>query len=138
MTTILCIEDEAILREDIAEVLEDAGYDVKQALDGIEGLEMIRKHKPNLVLCDIKMPRMTGYELLKELRENYLLFAEMPFIFLSAVTDREQVLAGLKDGADAYLIKPIDFEMMLATVHASLRQIERIKQSHEQIYELDV
>ncbi len=138
MTTILCIEDEAMLREDIAEELEDAGYDVKQARDGIEGLEMIRKHKPNLVLCDIKMPRMTGYELLKELREKYLLFAEMPFIFLSAVTDREQVLAGLKDGADAYLIKPIDFEMMLATVHASLRQIERIKQSHEQIYELDV
>ena len=127
MTTILCIEDEAIHREDIAEVLEDAGYDVLQARDGREGLEMIRKHKPNLVLCDIIMPRMTGYELLKELREKHLLFPEMPFIFLSAVADREQVLAGLKEGAYAYLTKPIDFEMMLATVHASLRQIERIQ-----------
>ena len=137
MTTILCIEDEAILREDIAEVLEDAGYDVLQARDGREGLEMIRKHKPNLVLCDIIMPRMTGYELLKELREKYLQFTEMPFIFLSALADRELVLAGLEDGADAYVTKPIDLEMMLATVQASLRQIERIKKKHEQIHELD-
>ncbi len=131
MTTILCIEDEAALREDIAEELEDAGYEVYQAGDGQEGLELILKHEPDLVLCDITMPRKNGFELLIELREAYTKFAEMPFIFLTALSDRENVLAGLKTGADAYLTKPIDFEMMLTTVQASLRQMERIQKKHE-------
>ncbi len=138
MTTILCIEDEAALREDIAEELEDADYGVFQAGDGQEGLEMILKHKPDLVLCDITMPRKNGYELLKEVREKYMLFAEMPFIFLSALADKERVLAGLKTGADGYLTKPVDIEMLLTTVQTSLRQMERIKQKHEEVIELDV
>lgn len=138
MTTILCIEDEVSLREDIAEELEDAGYDVKQAGDGKEGLEMIQKYKPDLVLCDITMPRRNGYQLLKIIRKKYPLFAEMPFIFISALADRERVLAGLTNGADAYLTKPVDLELMLATVKASLRQMEHIKHKHEQVYELDI
>ncbi len=85
MITILCVEDEAGLREDIAEELEDAGYHIKQAGDGNEGLEMIQKYKPDLVLCDITMPRRNGYQLMKEIREKYPQFAEMPFIFLSAL-----------------------------------------------------
>ncbi len=129
MTTILCIEDEANLREDIAEELEDAGYDVKQAGDGNEGLEMIQKYKPDLVLCDITMPHRNGYQLLKEIRETYPLFAETPFIILSAIADKEQVLAGPKNGADAYLTKPIDFAILLTTVEASLRRMERTNRS---------
>ena len=129
MATILCIEDEVELRINIAEELEDAGYDVKQACDGNVGLQMILKHEPDLVLCDINMPRKNGYRVLKEIREQHdRIFARMPFIFLTALADKERVLAGLKDGADAYLTKPIDFEMMLATVQASLRQMDRIKQ----------
>lgn len=138
MTMILCIEDEARLRKNIAEELEDAGYDVRQAGDGREGLEMILEHKPDLVLCDITMPRQNGYELLKEVREKHLIFAEMPFIFLSALADRDRFLAGLKTGADAYLTKPIDFELLLQTVQASLRQMSRIKQKHEEFIVLDV
>ena len=138
MTMILCIEDEARLRKNIAEELEDAGYDVCQAGDGQEGLEMILNHKPDLVLCDITMPRKNGYELLKEVREKYMLFAEMPFIFLSALADKERILAGLKTGADAYLTKPINFEMLLQTVQANLRQMARIKQKHEEVIVLDM
>ncbi len=138
MTTLLCVEDEASLREDIAEELEDAGYDVKQASDGIEGLEMIQKYKPDLVLCDITMPRRNGCQLLKEIREKYPQVAEMPFIFLSALAEKELVQTGLKNGADAYLTKPIDFEILMTTVEASLRQMERMKQKHEQVYELDI
>ncbi len=137
MTTILCIEDEPELREDIAEELASAGYDVKQARDGHEGLQMIINYKPSLVLCDITMPRKNGYQLLKEIRENYSIFAEMPFIFVSALADRERILAGLSDGADAYLTKPIDYELLLATVKASLRQIDRIKDNQKQQYVLD-
>ncbi len=131
MTTILCIEDEAAIREDTAEVLEDVGYDVLQASDGQEGLELIFKHEPDLVLCDITMPVKNGYDLMKVIRETYTLYAEMPFIFLTALADREQVMTGLKYGADAYLTKPIDFEMLLLTVQASLRQMERIQHKHE-------
>ena len=66
----------------------------------------------------------------------YVLFAEMPFIFLSALGGREDVLVGLQKGADAYLVKPIDFELLLVTIHASLRQMERVKQMREKLYEL--
>ena len=136
MTTILCIDDEVQLREVIAEKLEDSGYDVMQARDGIEGLEMINRYEPDLVLCDISILRKNGYELLREIREKSPRFAEMPFIFLTSCADREQVLAGLKDGADAYLTKPIDFEMLMATVQAILRQVERIKEKNDKVYEL--
>ena len=138
MAMILCIEDEVELREIITEVLEEAGYDVCVANDGDKGLEMIHNHKPDLVLCDINMPQKDGYEVLKEIRDNHLIFADMPFIFLSALADKERVLAGLTTGADAYLTKPINYEMLLSTVQASLRQMARIQQKHEDVITLDM
>jgi DNA-binding response OmpR family regulator len=60
----------------------------------------------------------------------------MPFIFLTTLGGREYVLVGLQKGADAYLVKPIDFELLLVTIHASLRQMERVKQMREKLYEL--
>ena len=138
MAKILCIEDEVELREIITEVLEEAGYDVCVAGDGEKGLEMIHNHKPDLVLCDINMPQKDGYEVLKEIRDNHLILADMPFIFLSALADKERVLAGLTTGADAYLTKPINYEILLSTVQASLRQMARIKQKHEDVVMLDM
>ena len=138
MATILCIEDEVELREIITEVLEEAGYDVCVAGDGEKGLEMIHNLKPDLVLCDINMPQKDGYEVLKEIRDDNLILADMPFIFLSALADKERVLAGLTTGADAYLTKPINYEILLSTVQASLRQMARIKQKHEDVVMLDM
>ena len=127
MTTILCIEDEVVLREDIAEELEDAGYDVHQAGDGNEGLEMILKLEPDLVICDITMPHMNGHELVKTLRENHPQCADTPFIFLSALADRHDILEGLNLGADDYLTKPIDFDLLLGKIKSSHRQVERMQ-----------
>jgi len=132
MTKILCVEDEAFLREDIAEELEDSGYEVIQAGDGKEGLEQILEHRPDLVLSDITMPNMDGYELLRAVRTEHAEFAEMPFIFLSALSDRDHVLDGMRIGADDYLIKPIDFELMLVKVEASLRQSQRFIRKKEE------
>jgi DNA-binding response OmpR family regulator len=130
--TIVCIEDEADLREAIAEDLEDAGYKVVQAADGKAGLEAILDHQPDLVLSDIMMPLMNGYEVLRairvqELSDKYPKFAEMPFIFMSALSDRENVIEGIRLGADDYLPKPVDFDMLQAKIQARLRQIRKIQ-----------
>jgi len=138
MTTILCIEDESELRKDITEELEEAGYTVLQAVDGKEGLEMILAHKPDLVLCDITMPKMNGLQLLKEVRQNFPLLAEMPIILLSALADRQRVVEGLNEGADAYFTKPIDYELLLIRIQTSLRQMERIKHKNEKVLVLDI
>lgn len=131
MATILCIEDEADLREDIVEELEDAGYDVEQAGDGQMGLEIILKHKPDLVLSDITMPNMDGHALLKEVREKHDQMADMPIIFLSALADRAHIQEGLKLGADDFLTKPIDFELLVTKVDSHVRQVERMRASKE-------
>jgi len=128
MATILCIEDEDIIRDDISELIEMSGHTVLQACDGQEGLEMILQHQPDLVVSDITMPRKNGHELLQELRKNHSDFDHMPFIFLSALSDREDVLEGLEYGADDYLTKPIDFDMLERKIEASLRQVERLRQ----------
>jgi DNA-binding response OmpR family regulator len=125
--TILCIDDETLLREDIVEELEDEGYKVLQASDGHEGLKQILSHRPDLVICDITMPRKNGYELLKEVRGEHGISAEMPFIFLSALADKEHMVAGLKLGADNYMTKPVDFDMLRVKVKACLRQVDRIR-----------
>ena len=132
MTTILYIEDEALLREDIVEELEDNGYDVLQAADGHDGLEVILKHEPDLVVCDIAMPRKDGHQLLKEIRAQNEKFNRMPFIFLSSLGEREHVIAGLKQGADDYLTKPVDFDLLLVVVDNALGRVKRIlKQGNE-------
>ncbi len=124
---ILCIDDEPDLREDVVEELRDAGFETIEAGDGKAGLDAIMSHKPDLVLCDITMPVMDGHDLLRELRAKHPELAELPFIFLSALADRDHVIAGKKLGADDYLTKPIDYQLMLATIEARLQQIERME-----------
>lgn len=127
MARILCIEDEADIREDITEELRDSGFETVEAANGREGLEVLQRDQPDLVLCDISMPVMDGYQLLTELREHHPDLAEVPFLFLSALSDREHVISGKSLGADDYLTKPIDFDVLLATVKARLQQINRLR-----------
>ena len=132
MTKILCIEDEAALREDIVEELKDAGYEMLEAANGRAGLDAILTQNPDLVLCDVNMPDMNGYELLTKLRDAHSEFDDVPFVFLSALADRKDIIAGKKLGADDYLTKPVDFEMLLVTVESRLRQITRINRHKEE------
>jgi len=135
MAKILCVEDERFLREDLAEELIDAGHEVLQACDGREGLDMIVEHKPDLVVSDITMPNMSGTELIVRLRSDFPQLADMPVIFLSALADRNDVLDGVKMGADDYLTKPIDYELLIAKIKAALRQTGRMvaKKEKEQV-----
>lgn len=125
-TTILCVEDEADLRADLAEELLAAGYDVVEASNGEEALDYLGHSRPDLVLCDITMPQMSGLELLARVREQPA-FADLPFIFLTALAGRRDVIAGKAAGVDDYLTKPIDFDLMLITIAARLEQVARIK-----------
>ena len=128
MAKLLCIEDDAELLEIITEELADAGHTVLQAADGCVGLEMILKHNPDLVISDISMPGMNGYVLLKTLRNNHPDFAEMPFIFLSALADRDHVIDGLDLGADDYLTKPFSVRELRARIGALFRRVEALSQ----------
>lgn len=127
---ILCIEDEKHLRRDIADELAEAGYAVIEACSGEEALELLRTLRPDLILCDISMPGLDGYQVLAATREKGPDFADIPFVFLTALGNPREVIEGKRRGADDYLIKPIDYDLLLATVDARLRQIERIRQSH--------
>ncbi|WP_052741933.1 response regulator [Kiloniella litopenaei] len=132
MATILCVEDEDALREDLVEELEDEGYTVLSAKNGEEGFKIISENKNlDLVLSDISMPIMNGFELLKQVRENDAAFSDIPFVFLSALSDRDQILEGKKLGVDDYVIKPVDFDLLFATLATRVRQITKIKQKQE-------
>lgn len=124
--SILCVEDEDDLRSDICEELIAAGYAVEEAGNGLEALEQLGKRQFDLVLCDITMPRMSGLELLKKVRERASL-ADLPFVFLTALAGRRDIIAGKEAGVDDYLTKPIDFDLMLITIAARLDQVRRIK-----------
>jgi len=127
--TILCIEDEADLRSDIVEELVSAGYRVIEAGNGREALLKLDAVRPDAILCDITMPELGGYELMAKLRGDRPDLAEVPFIFLTALADRSEVLNGKNAGADDYLVKPVDYDDLLATIRSRLRLVNRVRQS---------
>ncbi len=124
MTTILCIEDENDVRELIVEELVDAGFEVLEAENGRVGLELILTKWPDIILCDISMPDMDGKELLAEIQLNYPELSATPFIFLTALTDKRDLIDGLTAGADDYLTKPIDFDVLMAKIDGCIRRIQ--------------
>jgi CheY-like chemotaxis protein len=119
MVHILVIEDNTEIRENITELLELEGFKVTEAINGKEGLEMAIERSPHLILCDIMMPQLSGYEVLKELRERVAGF-KIPFIFLSANVEKKDVRAGLDMGACAYIKKPFEPDDLISEVRRSL------------------
>ena len=122
---ILCIEDDRETAALIAEELVDRGYDVSVAHEGREGLAAILRTMPDLVLSDISMPEMSGFELLESLVALAPRFSKMPFVFLTALTDRDNELKGRQLGADDYVTKPIDFEVLATIIAARLAGVAR-------------
>ncbi len=122
---ILCIEDDRETAGLIAEELLDRGYDVTIAHDGREGLAAILRAMPDLVLSDISMPAMSGFELLERLTALAPRFSTMPFVFLTALTDRDNELKGRGLGADDYVTKPIDFDLLAMIIEARLKTVAR-------------
>ncbi len=122
---ILCIEDDRETAALIAEELTERGFDVQLAHDGREGFSAILKTMPDLVLSDISMPVMSGFELLERLTSLAPRFGTMPFVFLTALTDRNNELKGRQLGADDSETKPIDFDVLETIIMARLAGVAR-------------
>ena len=124
---ILCIEDDAETAALIAEELVERGYEVTIAGDGREGFAAILKSMPDLVLSDISMPVMSGFEVLERLTALAPRFRNMPFVFLTALSDRDNELRGRQLGADDYVTKPIDFDVLATIITARLAGVARME-----------
>jgi DNA-binding NarL/FixJ family response regulator len=125
--TILCIEDDHETARLIAEELTDRGFEANVAYSGQEGLLAIMRRPPDLVLCDVSMPTMTGFDVLERLKEIAPRLGTIPFVFLTALADRENELKGRRLGADDYVSKPIDFDRLFFIVEARLAGVARTK-----------
>jgi DNA-binding response OmpR family regulator len=121
VTKILVAEDEKDIRELIAFTLRFAGYDVVLANNGAEALEKVDKEKPALVLLDVRMPKMTGYEVCRRLKENPET-ENIPVVFLSAKGQDREVQEGYESGAIDYIIKPFVPDELIAQVKRILEQ----------------
>ncbi len=124
---ILVIEDQAPMRRNIALLLEIAGYEVFVAENGCTGIDSARKHRPDLVICDVMMPEVDGHGVVQALRADKGT-ATIPFIFLTARGDRADVRIGMNFGADDYLIKPVMRDDLVAAVQARLNRAEAVEQ----------
>ncbi|NJN31503.1 MAG: response regulator [Synechococcales cyanobacterium RM1_1_8] len=119
--TILVIENEDSVRENILELLEAEGFTGVGASNGKEGIALVEQHDPALILCDVLMPSMSGYEVLRAVRRKHR-FEQVPFIFLSAKVSEADAARGLQAGASHYVTKPFSLEELLQVIQACLRQ----------------
>ncbi|HYV92515.1 MAG TPA: response regulator [Chitinophagales bacterium] len=115
MKTILFIEDNLEIRENTSEILELEGYRVITAGNGKTGFDFAKNHKPDLILCDILMPEMNGYEVFENLKKN-IETSMIPFIFISASVEKSEVQKGLNMGAISYIRKPFTDSELLETI----------------------
>ncbi|MGP8215434.1 MAG: response regulator [Bacteroidia bacterium] len=125
--TVLLIDDSADLRENISELLELASYNVLVSEDGVKGLEMIKQHHPDLVLCDIMMPELDGFGVFKAI-QNIPEMVNVPFIYISAKNEFTDLRDGMNLGADDYLIKPFTNSELLNVISSRLKKSEQIKE----------
>lgn len=122
-TKILIIEDDEIIREVIQETLTVNGFLAIAANSGQEGLEQVATHQPDLIICDVMMPNLDGYGVLKQLKQGQ--YAQIPFIFLTAKTTKEDVRHGMNLGADDYLTKPFSEEELITAIRSRLQKKQR-------------
>ncbi len=127
MNTILLIEDDTVLRENTAELLELSHYKVITASNGKTGVALAKKHLPNIIVCDIMMPILDGYDTLSTLSKNKKT-KYIPFIFLSAKTEHKDVRRGMDMGADDYITKPFSEDELISAIESRLAKAAILKE----------
>ncbi len=139
MKKVLIIEDEQNIRETLSDLLDLCGYSTILAKDGEEGVQKATCDHPDLVLCDVNMPGMDGYQVLTELKKSRDL-ALVPFIFLTAKSSMEDLRTGMELGADDYLTKPFTYETLHRTIQVvegkRIRQLDTISNLQDELSEV--
>ena len=120
---ILIVDDEERMRRVITDYLRIKGYDTMEAVDGVQALELFAQRKPDLVLLDVMMPRMDGWEVCRTIHAN----SDVPIIMLTARGQEEDELQGFSLGADEYITKPFSLKILLARIEAVFRRISGVK-----------
>lgn len=115
---ILVIDDDLILQQNLADILRSLGYEVDVAGKAVEGLQLAYSSKPDLIILDVMLPGMDGWEICKRFRE----MTDIPILFLTALGSEEDVVKGLELGGDDYLVKPVTMKVLEARVKALLRR----------------
>ncbi len=128
---ILVIDDEELTVQLIAMLLERRGYEVVRAYRAEEGLREAYRTHPDLILLDIMMPEMDGWEVCRRLRE----LSDVPIIFLTAKDDVRDVVSGLEMGADDYVVKPYDNDELVARIRAHLRRVPKPAMAEELVFD---
>ncbi|TSA51544.1 MAG: DNA-binding response regulator [Actinobacteria bacterium] len=129
MYSLLFIEDDAGIRGALRLALEDEGYAVLEAPDGATGLAMFERDKPDLVLLDLRLPDISGFDVCRQLRQHSI----VPIIMVTAQTDTHDLVAGLEAGADDYITKPVVTKELAARIRAALRRTQLAEPSKTSI-----
>jgi DNA-binding response OmpR family regulator len=130
MKTILLIEDDPVMRENTAELLELASYTVLTAANGKIGVSLAKKHIPNIIICDIMMPELNGYGVLQIISKD-ITTKHIPFIFLSAKIEHKDIRKGMNMGADDYITKPFDESELYSAIESRLAKAAILKEKLE-------
>tara|TARA_B100000809_G_C14857191_1_gene430534 strand:- start:24 stop:398 length:375 start_codon:yes stop_codon:yes gene_type:complete len=112
---ILVIEDTQIIRENLSLILSFEGMQVIAAADGQEGIDKAKEHLPDLILCDIMMPKKNGFEVFDEIKTDNA-FKNTPFLFLTAKATFDDIEEGMKVGAEDYITKPFNIDLLIKTI----------------------
>lgn len=130
MKKVLFIEDDTVVRENTAELLELAEYNVVTASNGKAGVAVAKQEKPDIIVCDIMMPEMDGYGVLQALSKDPET-QQIPFIFLSAKTEHKDIRKGMDLGADDYLTKPFEEEELISAIESRLAKVAILNKIRE-------
>jgi CheY-like chemotaxis protein len=128
MKKILVIEDDLFIRENVVEILENEDYKAIGAEDGLTGLQMAKECQPDLILCDVRMSELDGYEVLEVLRQDPTT-AKIPFVFLTAGVDRSNIRRIEDLGVNSYILKPFRINSFLAVIKSQLEKSNESKNS---------
>ncbi|MDX2230386.1 MAG: response regulator transcription factor [Leptolyngbyaceae cyanobacterium bins.349] len=124
--TILVVDDDLGTRLAIGDFLEATGYSVVMAENGAEGLKLVEKHQPHLIVTDVTMPQMDGYELIRQVRQRPALRL-LPVVFLTARTETQDRIRGYQLGCDVYLPKPFELQELGVIVRNLLERLQMIE-----------
>ncbi|MBN2757043.1 MAG: response regulator, partial [Bacteroidales bacterium] len=134
MKTILVVEDTLAIREEICDILKMENFNVLEAKNGLEGLHIAKENIPDLILSDILMPVLDGFQFIKELKK-YAATENIPVIFLSAKANKDDIREGMNLGADDYLTKPLSPDDLLISINNKLEKQERFDKKMQNLRE---